>query len=89
MSVTIAVRVTPRSARDEIGGWREGELLVRVTAPPEGGRANAAVSVLIAKALGVPKSSVTVVRGGASRHKSIAIEGLAEGAVRRALGAPE
>ena len=71
----IRVRLTPRAAHDEIVGWR-GELLrVRVTAPPVGGRANAALERLLADALGVPKSAVRVVSGARAREKTVAIEG--------------
>lgn len=60
---------------------------VRVTAPPEDGKANAAVCKVIAKALGVPKSAVSVTRGETSRHKTVEIEGveqcIAEGAIGR------
>lgn len=85
----IAVHVTPKSGRDEIAGWRGGELSVRVTAPPEGGKANAAVSVLVASALGVPKGAVRVVRGGAGRHKQLEVDGVMEADVRKAFGEPE
>ena len=44
-------------------------------AVPEGGRANAALETLIARWLGLPPSSVSIVRGGKSRLKEIAIEG--------------
>ncbi len=49
----LAVHVTPRSGRDEVCGWRGTELAVRVTVAPEGGKANAAVCVVVAKALGI------------------------------------
>jgi uncharacterized protein len=51
-------------------------LLVRVTAPQEGGKANGAVCRLIAKAIGVAPSRVTVARGAGSRQKVLRIEGL-------------
>ncbi|MDO8880691.1 MAG: DUF167 domain-containing protein [Coriobacteriia bacterium] len=85
----IAVHVTPKSARDEVAGWRGGELSVRVTAPPEGGKANAAACRVIAAALGVPKGAVRVVRGEASRHKQVAIDGVGEAEARAAFGAPQ
>ena len=84
----ISVHVTPRSARDEVAGWRGGELSVRVTSPPEGGKANAAVCRALAAALGVPKSSVSVVRGHTSRHKLVEVEGLGDEAIREAFGEP-
>jgi uncharacterized protein (TIGR00251 family) len=86
----LRVRVTPRAGRNELAGERDGVLLVRVTAPPEGGKANVAVCRVIAKALGVAPSRVSVVRGAGSRQKVLEIEGLdepAERLVARILGA--
>jgi len=85
----LAVHVTPRSGRDGVSGWRGAELSVRVTVAPEGGKANAAVCVVVAKALGVPKSSVRVVRGDTARHKILRIDGVDDSALRDALGEPD
>jgi uncharacterized protein len=85
--VELDVRAIPRAARDELAGTRAGRLLVRVTAPPLDGRANAAVCGLLAKAAGVPRSAVTVVRGESARDKRVQIAGVVdERAVRAALG---
>jgi hypothetical protein len=65
----IAVRVTPRAARDRIAADEAGGLRVHVTAPPEDGKANAAVRKLLAKALGVPKSRLCLLRGRTARDK--------------------
>jgi uncharacterized protein (TIGR00251 family) len=83
----IDVRVTPRAARDAISGWRDGVLLVRVTAPPVEGQANAALEKLLAAALGVPKSSVAVVSGKQSRDKTVAVAGLDRHDIERRLSA--
>jgi len=85
----IAVHVTPKSGRDQVAGWRGGELSVRVTVAPEGGKANAAVCDLIAKSLKVPKSAVRVVRGDTSRHKQLEIEGVSASELAAALGEPD
>lgn len=74
----IAVRVTPRSSKPGVGGWREGadgreELEIRVAAAPSDGEANAAIIKLLAKELGVPKGSIEIVSGATSRHKRIAL----------------
>jgi len=69
----IEVRVAPRSSRNEIAGERDGRLLVRVTAPPADGKANAAMLALLAKHLGVPKSRLEIVRGSSSRDKTVAV----------------
>ena len=75
----IAVRVTPRSSRDAVEGVDDaGTLRVRVTAPPADGAANKAVIRLLAKTVGVPKGTVSIVRGGTSRHKRVGIEGVGE-----------
>lgn len=71
---TIAVRVIPRARRDEVGGERDGRLLIRTTAPPEDGAANDAVRKLVAKHLGVPRGKVTLVSGHTSRDKLLRIE---------------
>ncbi|WP_136637180.1 DUF167 domain-containing protein [Pseudooceanicola onchidii] len=68
----ITLRVTPRAARNRI--TREGdEIRVYTTTPPEDGRANAAVARMLAKALGVPKTSLTLIRGQTSRDKTFRI----------------
>lgn len=87
--IRLAVHVTPKSGRDEVTGWRGGELQVRVTAPPEGGKANAAVCDTVASALGVPKRAVRVARGQASRHKSLEIDGVDDEVLRDAFGSPD
>jgi hypothetical protein len=80
-----AVRVTPRAARDEVAGWREGELLVHLTAPPLEGRANQSLRRLLALRLGVPASAVAVVTGPASRRKRVRVSGLSLAEVQRRL----
>ena len=84
----IAIHVTPKSGRDEIAGWRGGELSVRVTAPPEDGKANAAARAVLADALGVARSSVSVVRGETARHKQLEVEGVGPEDVARVFGEP-
>ncbi|MBS0123882.1 DUF167 domain-containing protein [Thetidibacter halocola] len=71
---TLAVRVTPRAARNAI--QREGDTLrVTVTTVPENGKANTAVIRMLAKSLGVPKSRLTLIRGETGRDKVFRIEG--------------
>lgn len=76
-SATIPIRVIPRSKRAAVGGERAGRLLVRVTAPPLDGRANAAVVAALARTLGVPKRSVSIVSGSGARDKTVRIDGIA------------
>ncbi len=77
--IVIHVRLTPKSGAARIAGAaHHGEkpvLKAYVTAAPEDGKANAALTALIAGWLGVPKSKVTVASGQKSRLKSVAVEG--------------
>ena len=78
--VSFAVRLTPRGGCDRIEGWMQDQagrvhLKVRVSAPPDEGRANAALIELLAKTLGVPKSRVAITKGQTARNKILEIEG--------------
>ncbi len=78
---SLAVRLTPRGGRDQIDGWIQDAdgrpmLKVRVAAPPLEGEANAALIRLLAKALGVPRSAVTLAAGDTARIKRLDIAGL-------------
>jgi hypothetical protein len=83
----IAVKVVPRAATDEIVGWLDGVLKVRVTAPPQDGRANRALEALLADALGLKKNAVTVAAGFRSAHKRVAIAGISADEIARRLAA--
>jgi uncharacterized protein (TIGR00251 family) len=72
-STVIEVRVIPRARRNEVGGERDGRLVVRTTAAPVDGRANASVCELVAEHLGVPTRCVEVVSGLRSRNKVLRI----------------
>jgi uncharacterized protein (TIGR00251 family) len=69
----IAVRVTPRASRNRIV-HEGGKIRVYVTTPPEDGKANAAVQKCLAKALGVAKSRLTLIRGHTARDKTFVID---------------
>jgi uncharacterized protein (TIGR00251 family) len=76
--VLLAVHVNPKSAGSALIGWEEAangtrELLVRLAAPPQDGKANEALVKLLSHQLGIPKSAITIKRGQSSRHKLLAI----------------
>ncbi|MFZ1155381.1 MAG: DUF167 domain-containing protein [Solirubrobacteraceae bacterium] len=79
------MRLVPRARVNEIAGERDGVLLVRVTAPPVDGKANAALCRLIAKRAGVGVRGVAVVRGTGSRDKLVQVDGISAEDLRRAL----
>ena len=69
----IEVRVTPNASREQV--TRDGvRFVVRVTVPPEDGKANKAVTRLLAKALGVAPSRLTLVRGATGRDKQFRLD---------------
>jgi uncharacterized protein (TIGR00251 family) len=77
--VVLHVRLTPKSSAARIGGVEDhgGKPVLKayVTTPPEDGKANAALLVLVANWLGVPKSAVALASGQKSRLKSVAVDG--------------
>jgi uncharacterized protein len=77
--------VVPGASRDEVVGWLGADLKVRVAAPPEGGKANAAVVALVAAALALPKGGVRIAAGAASPRKVLEIEGLTDAEIRERL----
>ena len=70
----VDVHVIPRAKRATVERLADGGLRVRVTQPPEDGRANAAVIEMVARRFGVPRRAVTIVRGATSRQKLIEIQ---------------
>lgn len=76
----IRVRLTPRASADRLGGVRaeaDGGVALKaaVTAPPEDGKANAALVAMLARAWRVPKSAISVVAGASDRRKTLLVEG--------------
>lgn len=83
----ITVRLTPRGGRDVIDGWDGDTLRVRVSSAPVDGKANDALMRLLAKALGLAPSRISLVSGAQARVKTIEVDGLSADEVRRALEA--
>lgn len=86
-SVRITVYAQPRASKSEIVGLHDGALKVRVAAPPVEGEANEELTRFFAKWLGLPRSSVQLARGAASRHKIVEISGVTAAAIHDKLKA--
>lgn len=84
-SCTIKIRVQPKSSRNQVDGFQDGALRVRVTAAPTEGQANAAVIAILAKTLGVSKSRLEIIRGYSSRDKVVSVDTLTEQEVQRKI----
>ncbi len=83
--VTLKVRVIPNARKTEFAGYREGELLLRLNAPPVDGKANTAAREFVARYFGVSRSAVALVGGERSRHKIFEIVGLEVSDLERKL----
>lgn len=70
---TFTVRVTPNARAEKLIA-EDNSIKIAVTVPPEDGKANSAVVALLSKALGVPKSRLTLVRGQKSRNKQVRLD---------------
>jgi uncharacterized protein (TIGR00251 family) len=81
-AVTFEVRVAPRASRNRVLGVQEGALKVALTAPPVDGAANDALRKLLARALGVAKSEVEIIRGDRARIKVLRVHGVSASDVR-------
>lgn len=80
----LRVKAVPGARRDAIVGPLGDDLKIRVSAPPEAGRANDAIAALLARALALPARAVTLESGPAAPRKRFRIEGLdAEECARR------
>lgn len=78
----LAVRLTPGGGRDSIDGVVDGALQARVAAKPVDGAANEALRRLLADALGLAPSRLTIVGGATGRRKVIEVDGVTAEALR-------
>ncbi len=86
--VRVRIRLTPRARHNRVGGLQRDAdglavLRVAVTAPPEGGKANAALIRTLAKAWRLPRTAMAIAAGAASRRKTVVVEGDATTLMRR------
>jgi uncharacterized protein len=85
VTTRLALRVSPGARTNGVVG-RHGEAWkVRVSAPPEGGRANAAVVQVLADTLGVPARTISVISGHGARDKLVELAGIAPDEIERRL----
>ncbi len=72
----LAVKITPNAHKNEIVGWREDVLHIRIRAVPEKGRANEELIEFLSEKLKIAKSKITILSGHTSRLKRLQIEGM-------------
>jgi uncharacterized protein (TIGR00251 family) len=84
---TLAVRAQPGARRNAVLGEQGGALKVAVTAPPEGGRANAALTELLRDWLGLKRSQVELAGGATNRNKTFLVRGVTPEELRALIAA--
>ena len=79
------MQVHPNATRNELAGFSEGVLRVKVAIPPVRGKANEKLIAFLAQKLGLSKGDLTILKGHTSRHKLIFIAGLTREELNRRL----
>jgi uncharacterized protein (TIGR00251 family) len=85
--VVLTVRAIPRAKRPGFDGVRGGALVVRLASAPADGSANRELIAVVAAALDVPRSAVTISAGERSRQKRVRVSGIDVSTVRSRLAA--
>ena len=83
--VVLMVKVVPRSSRTSIAGQLDGMVKIKISAPPEKGKANQSLIEFLAKHLGVKKNEIEIVAGSASPVKKVRILNISAEKVLRHL----
>lgn len=84
-AVNIPLKVIPGAPKDEVVGWRGGNLTVKITAPPLEGRANDHLCSYLAEVFGVSPADVTILSGETSRRKTVQVVGISANEARALL----
>ena len=83
----LRVKAMPNAGASAVVGVRGGELVVRLGAQPEKGKANRELASLLAELLDIPRSSVRLVAGETARHKVVAVPVAARAGLERLVAA--
>jgi hypothetical protein len=83
----LSLKVQPRASKNGIGDVANGELKIKVTAPPVDAAANEALLLLLAECLDCPRGAVQLIRGKTSRHKQVLVRNMSVEAVLEKLRA--
>ncbi|HDQ04560.1 MAG TPA: YggU family protein [Deltaproteobacteria bacterium] len=82
---TFAIHVTPNASRNQITGFQDGALKIKITAQAREGEANAACIKFLSKFLSLPKKQIQIIAGEKSRQKIILIKDAAKNEVQTRL----
>ncbi len=84
--VRITVQVQPNARRNEVLGFADGVLRLRIAAPPVKGKANRELTAFLSQLLDISKDCISIEKGETSRRKVVAIKELTEAQVLERLG---
>jgi len=74
----ISLRVYPNATRNEVIGFADGVLRVKISAPPVKGKANRELLAFLSQLLGISQGALTITKGHTSRNKTVAVDGLSQ-----------
>ena len=84
--VVLAVKIVPGSSRSSIGGLLDGMLKVKISAPPEKGKANQCLVKFLAKQLGVKRNAIRIISGQTRPVKHVEVLGISAETLQKKLG---
>jgi len=86
--IRLTLHVQPRAAHSELMGIHGDALKLRIAAPPADGEANRELLRFLGEYLDVPRSSIELISGTASRRKTVLVRGISIELAQRKLGLP-
>lgn len=72
------MQVYPNAVRNEISGFNNGILRIKISAPPVKGKANRELIAFLSQLLGTSKDNISIIKGHTARNKVVAIDGLSK-----------
>jgi uncharacterized protein len=85
----IKIHVQPGAKQNQISGFKEGVLYIRITAPPVEGKANEALIKFLSKQLDISKSRISIDSGQSSRLKLVTVSGLSPEQLIKQISVPD
>ncbi|MFZ5563971.1 MAG: DUF167 domain-containing protein [Thermodesulfobacteriota bacterium] len=70
-TLSFPLLVVPRSSKNLVVGGHDNALKIKITAPPVEGKANEMCVAFLSRVMGLPKASITIISGAASRRKEV------------------
>jgi len=85
-TLVLRVKAVPGASRDAIAGMLGDRVKIRVSAAPEGGRANKRIVRLLAQTLNIKNDRIELISGHSGPEKRVMLRGIGAGGLRDALG---